>query len=376
MMDAFPSQVEIELPALRHNLERIRSVLSSDTAVTAVVKADAYGHGLIEAARVFEGAGAERLAVARLSEALALRKAGIRCPIVLLWGIMTREEAEAVVEHELVTVLHGPAPAEVLSEESLRRGKRPAVQLKIDTGMGRLGVPFDDTGRFVDQVLRCKGVVPEGLLSHLSSADEADRRFTELQIRRFTDAMNTAGARGMRLDASSLANSAGLFDYPESRFGMVRPGIALYGGWSSSHPESSIRLSPAMTFKAKVLQVRDFLEATPVSYGRTYSTDKPVRAAVISAGYSDGLPRALSNRGWVLIKERKVPIIGRVCMNMTVADVTGLQGVRSGDDAVFLGRQGRAVLTGEEVAGACDTISYEIFCSIGRCGENRRSYER
>lgn len=352
-----------------HNLGQVRSIIAPGTAVTAVVKADAYGHGLVEAARTFESARAERLAVAHLAEALELRKAGINCPVVLLCGILTREEAAAVVEHDFIPVLQEPAPAEILSDESLRRGKRTPVQLKIDTGMGRLGVPFNETGRFVDQVLRCKGVVPEGLMSHLSSADESDRRFTGLQILRFKDALGTAGSAGMGIDKSSLANSAGTLQYTEAHFGMVRPGIVLYGGSPSPGLVPRVRLRPAMTLRARVLQVRDLPGETPVSYGRTYTTTGITQTAVISAGYSDGLPRSLSNSGKVLIRGRKVPIIGRVCMNLTMADVTHVPDVRPGDEAVFLGRQGQAVLTGDEVAGVCNTISYEIYCAFGKCAE-------
>ncbi len=371
MIIGFPNRVEIERPALRHNLGQVRSIIGPGTAVTAVVKADAYGHGLVEAARTFEAAGAERLAVAHLVEAIELRGAGIKRPIVILCGILTREEAGAVAEHDLIPVLQEPAPAGILSDESLRRGKSTPVQLKIDTGMGRLGVPYNETGRFVDQVLPHKGVVAEGLLSHLSSADEPDRRFTELQIRRFKDAMETAGAAGINLEASSLANSAGTLNYAEAHFGMVRPGIVLYGGSPSPGLVPQVPLRPAMTLKARVLQVRDLPEGAPVSYGRTYTASGALRTAVVSAGYSDGLPRGLSNRGQVLIRGRKVPIIGRVCMNLTMADVTDLPDVRPGDEAVFLGRQGQAVLTGDEVAAACDTISYEIYCAFGKCLEKK-----
>ncbi|MCF8063426.1 MAG: alanine racemase [Deltaproteobacteria bacterium] len=368
-MDRYPNRVEIDCSALRHNLMQIRSLIPAETAVTAVVKADAYGHGMIDAARTLEAAGAERLAVAHLAEALRLRKAGLRCPVVVLCGILTRAEAGAVVENDLIPVLPGPETAGILSDESRRRGKRTRVQLKIDTGMGRLGVPATRAGAFVDEVLKRDGLEPEGLMSHLSSADEADRGFTESQIRAFGIALETARSRGMDTRASSLANSAGTLGYPESHLGMIRPGILLYGGSPSPDLFLPVQLEPAMTLKATVLQLRDFPEGTPISYGRTYTTGGPERIAVISAGYSDGLPRSLSNRGRVLIGGVRAPIRGRICMNLTMADVSDRPEVRPGDEAVFLGRQGDAVLTGDELAGACDTISYEIYCAVGRCGE-------
>ncbi len=368
-MDRFPNQVEIERSALMHNLKQIRSVLDPETAVTAVVKADAYGHGMVPAAKALAEAGADRLAVAHLAEGLRLRKAGVGCPIVVLCGILTRSEAGAVVEHGLIPVLPEPGPAELLDEEARRRGRRVPVQLKIDTGMGRLGAPSDGTGGFVRRVMDCRGLEPEGLLSHLSSADEPDRTFTEGQIRRFQAALETARGQGMDTRASSLANSAGTLEYPEARLGMVRPGILLYGGSPSPDLTPCIDLKPAMTLRARVLQVRDIPPGSPVSYGRTYTTSGPERIAVLSAGYSDGLPRTLSNRGQVLIHGERVPIRGRICMNLTMADVTAVPGVRPGDEAVFLGRQGRRVLSGDDVAGACGTISYEIYCALGQCGK-------
>lgn len=368
-MDRFPNRVEIDCSALRHNLEQVRSLIPSETGITAVVKADAYGHGMVEAAKALEAAGAERLAVAHLAEGVRLRKAGLRCPVVVLCGILTRDEAAGVLEHELIPVLPDPGPAEVLSDESRRRGKRSRVQLKVDTGMGRLGVATAEAGAFVEEVSRRGGLDAEGLVSHLSSADEPDRRYTEAQIRAFEAALEAARERGMDLHASSLANSAGTLGYPEAHFGMVRPGILLYGGSPSPGLVPSISLEPAMTLKATVLQVRDFAGGAAISYGRTYTTPGPERIAVISAGYSDGLPRSLSNRGAVLIRGKRAPIRGRVCMNLTMADVSRMPEVRPGDEAVFLGRQGEAVLSGDEVAAACGTISYEIYCTVGRCGE-------
>jgi alanine racemase len=367
MLDGFPNRVEVDGAALRHNLGRIRSLVPPGTAITAVVKADAYGHGLVEAARVFEAARVERLAVAHVAEALQLRDAGVKTPVVVLCGITSGEEARAVVDNDLIPVLQEPGPAEVLSGESLRRGKTTPVQLKIDTGMGRLGVPFNETGVFVDHALRLGGIRPEGLLSHLPSADEADTGLTETQIRRFKGCLETAAARGVGPETSSLANSAGTLWFPEARFNMIRPGILLYGGSPSPEHVHNMDLMPAMTFRARVLQVREFPPGTPVGYGGTYVTRRTTRAAVISAGYADGLPRSLSNRGHALIRGKRVPILGRVCMNLTTADVTGIPDAGPGDQAVFLGRQGEAVLEGDEVAAACGTISYEIYCALGKC---------
>lgn len=362
------NKTQIETSALIHNLKALQSLLGPQTAITAVVKADAYGHGMVRAARIFSEGGAQRLAVAHLNEALALRRAGIKPPIVLLRGILNRGEAEAVVEHDFISVLPEAETGVILNQESLRRGKRARVQLKIDTGMGRLGVAWSECGEFVARVLKLSGLHPEGLLSHLSSADEEDRSFSRIQIERFRSCLAAADAAGMETGASSLANSAGALWYPEARFGMVRPGIMLYGGSPAPELDLPVELRPAMSFKSLVIQIRDLPAHTPVSYGRTFVTSRATRVAVIAAGYGDGLPRALSNRGSVLIGGAKVPILGRVCMNLTMADISALPQVAPGDEAVFLGAQGKALLSGDEVAAAANTICYEIFCSLGRQG--------
>ena len=374
-MDLYPNRVLIDPSALAHNLRQVRRFLGDGVGITAVVKADAYGHGMRTAAEAFKRAGAERLAVAHVVEAVTLREEGIRGPIVVLCGVHSQDEAAAVVSHDLIPVLSDFGSVDRVGEESRRRGTRSRVQLKIDTGMGRLGVSWTETGAFMEKALAQSGLELEGLVSHLSSADEPDRDFTEAQIRRFTEVLETARSRSVSLEASSLANSAGALWYPEARLGMVRPGIVLYGGLPSPDLRSPIPLRPAMTLSARVLQVRSIPGGTAVSYGRTYTTPGERKIAVISAGYSDGLLRALSNRGTVLIRGHKFPIVGRVCMNLVMADVTELKDVEPGDEAVFLGQQGSATITGDEAAESCGTISYEIFCAVGQCGKKRTEHE-
>lgn len=374
-VDLFPNRVVIDPSALAHNLRQVRRVLGDGVGITAVVKADAYGHGMLGAAKAFLEAGAERLAVAHVAEAVTLRENGLRAPIVVLCGVRTQDEAAVAISRDLIPVLSDFGPVGLLGRESRRRGQRVRVQLKIDTGMGRLGVPYTETGSFLDKTLSQDSLEPEGLVSHLSSADEPEREFTEIQIRRFAGVLETGRARGLSLEASSLANSAGVLWYPEAHLGMVRPGIVLYGGLPSPDRTSPIPLRPAMTLNARVLQVRDLPGGTPVSYGRTYITPGKIKTAVISAGYSDGLPRSLSNRGRVLIRGKKVPMVGRVCMNLVMADVTELEDTEPGDEAVFLGQQGDARITGDEVAASCGTISYEIYCTVGQCGVKRTVHE-
>jgi alanine racemase len=356
----------IDLTALAHNLKQVRALLQPHTRIMGVVKADAYGHGLVPVSKALERAGADSFGVAHLHEAIALRKNGLDLPVFILSGIQTRDEARAVIENNLSPVFFDLSVAETIAEECKRLGKRVSIHVKVDTGMGRLGIPYTDLMPFLERVMSLETLDVGGLLSHLSSADDADRSFTETQIRNFKQTIEKGRSLGLTLPLNSLANSAGVMAHRESHFDMVRPGIMLYGGLPSPDFESPVSLKPVMTFKGVVLQVRDMPTGVPISYSRTYHTQGKQRIAVTSAGYGDGLPRSLSNTGEVLIRGRKARIVGRVCMNLAMADVTALLDVQPGDEAVFLGCQNGACITGDDVARRAETISYEVFCSIGQ----------
>jgi alanine racemase len=360
------NHLTIDLSALIHNLNQVKAIVGEKTKVMGVVKADAYGHGLVAVAKTLEKNRVHSLGVAHFHEAMELRNSGISFPIVILCGIRTREEAEAAVSHGLIPTLFDPAVAEVLAAECARKKTLGRVYIKVDTGMGRLGLVSSELAFFLNRLTRFKEIRIEGLTSHLSSADDTDPEFTENQIRDFRKAIETGRAMGLDLPLNNLANSAGLMKFKDAHFDMVRPGIMLYGGLPSPDFDSPVLLKQVMRFSAEVIQVKDFPDHMPVSYGRTYYTQGPRRIAVLSAGYGEGLPRNLSNRGKVLIKGEKVPITGRVCMNMTMVDVTGLTDVSSGDEAVFIGIQDGEKITADELASWAGTISYEILCSAGQ----------
>jgi len=367
-----PNKVIIDLSALVRNLHQIRTLVSGDTRIMGVVKADAYGHGLLEVARSLEKNGVDCLGIAYLHEALDLRKGGVRLPIVILCGIRTREETYEVLEKGLTPVLYDLAVVETLSRESVKLGKRARIYLKVDTGMGRLGISHNDIGLFLQQLAPLKNLHIEGLTSHLATADEPESRFSEEQTKRFEKAIFIGRSMGLDLPLNSMANSGGIMCHKRTHFNMVRPGIMLYGGLPSPDFISPVPLTPVMHFRAQVLQIRDFPGKTPISYGRTYHTKGPCRIAVVSAGYSDGLSRNLSNRGKVLIKGKKAAIVGAVCMNLTLCDITGFKEVEPGDEVIFLGSQGGESIKGDDMAKSEGTISYEVFCSIGR--KNIREY--
>jgi alanine racemase len=361
-----PNRVIVNLTALSHNLRQVRSLVGDGVKILGVVKADAYGHGMLPVARTLEREGVHALGVVHLHEAVHLRTHGITAPVVVFGGVRTREACRMAVDLRLTPVLFDLEAAEVLDQESLRAGRKTAIHLKVDTGMGRLGIPWNEIGLFAEKVLTFKGLFVEALLSHLSSADEKDRGFTEGQTRRFAGAVRTVRSMGAELPLNSLANSAGVMAHKETHFQMVRPGIMLYGGLSAPGFESPVPLKPVMQFTGKVLQVRDLPDGTPVSYGRTYHTVGNRRLAVLSAGYANGLARSMSGHGRVLIHGKPAPITGKICMNLTICDINYHFGVSPGDEVVFLGHQGRHCLTGDDLAGWAGSISYEIFCAVGR----------
>jgi alanine racemase len=364
-MSESPNRLTIDLAALGRNLTRVKEQITPNTKVMGIVKSDAYGHGLVPVARALEKEGADCLGVAFIGEALKLRSAGIALPIIVLSGLQNTDDARNTAQNGLTPVISDYSSAGILDREGSRLGKKIPVHIKIDTGMGRLGIPHTETGAFLERIIPFDHIDIEGLCSHLSSADEAESGFTRMQIRYFREAILTGRSLGLNLPLNHLANSAGIMAYKDSHFNMVRPGIMLYGGYPSPDFRTTVRMEAVMKFSASVLQVRDFPEDTPLSYARTYRTKGQEQVAVVSAGYGDGLSRHLSNRGWTLIKGRKAPVLGRICMNMLLCNVSGIAGVLTGDEVVLLGSMGNEMITGDDLALWGDSISYEIFCSLG-----------
>lgn len=366
------NSVIIDLSALEHNLRQIRALTVQGARIMGIVKSDAYGHGLLPVSHTLENANIDCLGVAHLKDAIELRNDGINLPIIILCGIQTEEESYKVVENSLTPVIFDINTAEMLNKISLIQGRITPVHLKVDTGMGRLGIMPEEIKSFIQKAMKLKNLNIEALLSHLSSADENSSEFTQKQIKVFRNTIETVRSMGIALPFNSLASSAGLAGYPEAHFEMVRPGIMLYGGLPSPKYASNIPLKPVMTFKGRVLQIRNLPDRTPVSYGRTYFTEGPRRIAVLSAGYGNGLPRNISNLGSVIIKNRRVPIVGTICMDLTMCDITGLNDVEAGSQVIFLGSGENESITGEDIARWSDSISYEVLCSIGH--QNSKEY--
>ncbi len=356
---------EINLSALAHNLGEVRRLVGSDTEIAAVVKANAYGHGLVEAARTFLSAGADRLAVARVEEGLALRAAGIDAEILVM-GFSPPFLYDAALEHRLTLTVFDPNLAEVLSDTAGRRRDTARVHLELDTGMGRLGIPVDrDVYRRVASIAFLPHLEIEGLYTHFANADRADKTHAQQQLVAFVEVVCSLGQDGIDIPLLHAANSAALIDLPESRLNMVRPGIMLYGLYPSAEVDrEQVDLRPAMTLKAQVGFVKRVPAGFCVSYGSTYTTPAPTVLATVPCGYGDGYSRRLSNRGTVLIHGKRAPVVGRVCMDYIVVDVGHIPDVVVGDEVVIFGRQGESELHVDEVASLLDTINYEVVCAV------------
>jgi alanine racemase len=363
----FSTWVEIDLDALIHNIRAVRSRIGDRPAILLVVKADAYGHGAIEVARVAVSNGVDMLGVATLQEGIELRQAGIDAPVLILSPPM-ENETPGIVEYDLTCTVPSLSLARSLSRASDARGKRASVHVEVDTGMGRSGVGIDDAVPFVSAVAKLPNLVLEGVFTHFPSSDD-DPAFTRGQVDRFLLALARLEAKGIEVPLRHAANSGGVLGVPES-FGsplnVVRPGIMILGLTPSDRGPGGADLQPVMSFKSRIAQVRELPDGHPVSYGRTYHTPGPMRVAVVPVGYGHGYSWRLSNRGEVLVRGRRAAVVGRVTMDVTMVDVDRIDGAAVGDEVVLFGRQGEAAISVDEVAERIGTINYEVICGIGK----------
>jgi alanine racemase len=362
-----PTRAEINLAHLRHNL-RVLQRLAGGAAVWSVLKADGYGHGSKAVARTLERAGAAGLCVALLEEAIELRQAGIRIPILVMGGYYGRAWGE-LLRHRLTPVVHDPSQIEALAEEVRYSGSEPIrVHLKVDTGMARLGVMPRELPAVAELMLRFPEVELEGLMTHFACADAVDPGSIDEQLDRFDGASALLEAHGLRPRLRHAANSAALVKTPRARFDLVRPGIAVFG----VEPQAGLipGLRPAMRVKTEIVALRDLEPNMSVGYGATWRAPCPSRIATIPMGYADGLGRAHSNRGQVLVRGKRAPIAGVVSMDMTMIDVTDVPGAAAGDEVVVLGQQkgqlGEDRISAEEIATALGTIPWEVLTDVSR----------
>ncbi|MBN2875867.1 MAG: alanine racemase [Spirochaetales bacterium] len=360
---------EVDLGAIKDNVKALSSLLSPGSSICAVVKADGYGHGAVQVARACLDAGASFLGVALVEEGVALRKAGFTEPILML-GYTGAEGARRAVGWGLSLTVVSLDNARVLAAEAQSQGRVAGLHLKVDTGMGRLGVSPSEAAEVALAIAAMPAARLEGLWSHFADADSVDESFAALQLERYREVLKSldsaadthAGLRGIvRHMARHMANSAGLLYHPDAHFDMTRPGIALYGLRASADRAPLTALTPAMTLSARVSQVRLLPAGDSVGYGRTFYAKRESRIATLPLGYADGVSRALSNRGSVGFDSRRAPIVGRICMDQLMVDVTDLPDVQPGSVATIFGRGGPSIA---EVADQLGTIDYEVVCAV------------
>jgi alanine racemase len=357
--------LEIDLEAIVDNVREIRRFVGKETEMMAVVKANAYGHGAARVGKVVLANGADRLGVAILDEAIRLRNYGITAPIVIL-GHTTNEEMEKVVRYDLIQTIYTVESAKALSQAAVWLGKEAVVHVKVDTGMGRIGfLPDDNSIRAIVDISYLPGIKIEGIYTHFASADDPDRSFTREQLASFREFVARLRQAGVRIPVLHAANSAATINLPEAHLNLVRPGLIVYGLYPSPCVDrKKLNLRPALSWKAIVTLVKDVPPGMSIIYGRTSRTAAPSVVATVPVGYGDGYPRALSNRGEVLVHGRRARGGGRGCMDQFMLDVTHIPGVKTGDEVVIIGRQGQGAVTAEEYASWWDTINYEAICMI------------
>lgn len=376
-MDTSLVRAEIDLKAIAHNVGELRRITHPDALMMAVVKANAYGHGAVEVARCALQNGAQRLGVARIDEAIQLREAGIKAPI-LIFGYTLPEMAPELLEYNLTQTVYTPAFARALSRTAVSLGGKIKIHLKVDTGMGRLGLLSQNfkphhSGEIINTkavdasvaIAGLKGLKLEGIFTHFATADSADKRYAKKQLDLFLDFLSRMRECGVNPAVRHAANSAALINMPQSHLDMVRPGIAIYGLYPSPEVNKKrVSLKPAMALRARVIHVKKVPAGFNISYGITYKTKQATTIATVPVGYADGLNRLLSSRGQMLIHGKRAPIVGRVCMDFTMLDVGGIDSVRVGDEAVIFGPQGNDSITVDEMASSLNTINYEIVSTI------------
>ena len=356
---------EIDLDAIEHNFRLAQVRVGRSVGVMAVVKSDAYGHGAVNVAHEIEHHGAKALGVATVAEAVELRQAGVRLPIVVISSCLEGEVGPAV-EHGISLSLSPPELLWPIAETAKALGRCAHVHLLVDTGMSRDGLAGDDAVELAEQVEDTPDLHLEGTYSHLATASQPDKSFCRDQLDRFNLAIAELRRRDIHPGLLHCASSSGLFTLPGSHFDMVRQGITLYGAAPSAHVAEELDVIPAMTVKCRVLAVREIGPGDSVGYGRRFVAQERMRVATISMGYADGLRLALSGKGQVLINGRGAPMLGRLMMDCAVVDVTRLPGVRPSDEVVVIGRSGRNEITAAGVADLIGSSPYEVFCGLGR----------
>ncbi len=359
-----PTRCFIDLDALRWNFRQVRARVGPRIKVLSMVKANAYGHGATIAASTLADEGSDAFGVATVEEGLELRHNNIQSPIIVLAGAYL-EQLDQYFEAGLTPVVHEIETLQRLEAAVRDRGASLPIHLKIDTGMGRIGLPAAEIASWLAEVKNLKALKMGGIFSHFSQAENVQGEYTQKQLRLFQSVVSRLRTEGIAPPLVHLANSAATISLPSAYFDMVRPGLMLYGVYPSPAMKAQVALRPVLSWTTRILQLKTLPPGSSISYGQTFVTRRDSRIATLPVGYADGYQRLLSNRGEVLVRGQRAPVVGTVCMDLTMIDVTDIRGVRAGDEVVLLGRQGQAEISADEMAAWSQTISYEVLTSIG-----------
>ena len=361
-----PVWAEINLDNLAHNMSEVRRVTNKNTKITAVIKADGYGHGAVAIGQILLDNGANRFAVATLSEAIQLRISFPNIEIMVL-GYTPSNLATDVIENNIIQTIYNLEEAKEFSQKAIELKKDLIIHIKVDTGMNRLGMQYND--ETIDSILemsQLKGLIIEGVFTHFAMADEIDKEFTIQQVEKYNDIINKLENRGLTIPIKHVSNSAAIIDLPQFNMDMVRAGIMLYGLYPSKDVnKNNVKLKEVMTLKAKISQVKEIGEGYGVSYGLKYKCTKKTLVATLPIGYADGFTRMLSGKASVMVKGMKAPIIGNICMDQCLVDVTGLD-VKMGDEVILFGGNDANGISIDSVSDLLNTINYEIVCMIDK----------
>lgn len=363
-----PVWLEINLDNLEYNLNSIKESVDGNAIIMPVIKANAYGHGSVHLAKLYKELGVERLAVSILQEAVELRQNKIDGPILVL-NYTPEDTLDMVVDLDLTQAVYSLKSAERLSEIALEREKKVKIHIKVDSGMGRIGLLAKEESSIdmIEKISKLPNIEIEGIFTHFARADEQDKKTTWTQYKKFNDLVDKLENMGINIAMKHVSNSAAIIDLPDYNFNIVRPGIMLYGYYPSTEVDKRrVDLKPAMTLKAQVSNVKELGEGEGISYGHIFTTSRKSKIATLPIGYADGYSRMLSEKAFVSVQDKRVPVVGRICMDQMMIDVTDLDDVKIGDEVVLFGVGKNSYPKVEELALILGTINYEVVCMMGR----------
>jgi len=364
------NRIKIDLKAIQYNFKQVESLVAQNTVIAPVIKSDAYGHGMLETAGCLASVGAEYFAVSDINEGIMLRNAGFKQHILVLAGVLQNEMDELIL-NRLIPVVHDLKTADKLNQNKLIKQPYP-IHIKVDSGMGRLGIPIGNAIKEIGMINSFDNLYIEGIMTHLASADDIKNDFIDIQIIGFKNLICDLKKICIEPQYNHCANSAAIIRKKTNFSSMARPGIMLYGSYPSIALNNKISLKASMEFSTRLIQVKDLYAGHYIGYGCTEKLSKDTKIGIVPVGYNDGYSRAFSNKGVMLINNKQCPVIGRVSMQLTILDLTNARDAKCGDEVIILGKQGETSISAEEIAEIIGTISYEIFCSLGR--SNYREY--